>query len=241
MQFFRRWRPVKALSFDLDDTLYDNVPVIQNAERALHNYLVTQHPETSEWSAADWQQRRIAMMCRDSQLAADMTALRIAVLAEGFTECGIAQPQQAAEAAMAEFLRHRNNVSIAPEVHQALAQLSEHYPLYALSNGNVDIEAIGLRDYFTATFQPQRGRRGKPHLDMFHEAQQQESKLAPEQWLHIGDSPSADVLGAKRAGWQSAWYEQGLYRPEQLLVLPTLSFADLKQLTEFLLTPTARR
>lgn len=241
MQFFRRWRPVKALSFDLDDTLYDNVPVIHNAEQALHDYLVTQHPETKDWSAADWQHRRLQMMRRDSNLAADMTALRIAVLAEGFAECHIAQPQQAAEAAMAEFLRHRNAVTIHPDIHQALAQLGQHYPLYALSNGNVDIEAIGLRGYFSQTFQPQQGRRGKPHLDMFHEAQQHEPKLAPQQWLHIGDSPSADVLGAKRAGWQSAWYEQGLYRAEQLLVLPTLSFQDLTQLTEFLLTPAARR
>ena len=32
MQFFRRWQPPKIISFDLDDTLYDNVPVMQTAE-----------------------------------------------------------------------------------------------------------------------------------------------------------------------------------------------------------------
>ena len=26
MQFYRRWQPVAAISFDLDDTLYDNGP-----------------------------------------------------------------------------------------------------------------------------------------------------------------------------------------------------------------------
>ena len=31
MRFYKRLMPVKVLSFDLDDTLYDNVPVIAAA------------------------------------------------------------------------------------------------------------------------------------------------------------------------------------------------------------------
>ena len=33
MHFYRRWQPVAAISFDLDDTLYDNGPAIVRAEQ----------------------------------------------------------------------------------------------------------------------------------------------------------------------------------------------------------------
>ena len=35
MQFYRSFRSPKALTFDLDDTLYDNHPVILRAEQAM--------------------------------------------------------------------------------------------------------------------------------------------------------------------------------------------------------------
>ena len=33
MEFFRRLHDIRAISFDLDDTLYDNRPVIERAEQ----------------------------------------------------------------------------------------------------------------------------------------------------------------------------------------------------------------
>ena len=33
MEFFRRLGAIRAISFDLDDTLYDNRPVIEHAAR----------------------------------------------------------------------------------------------------------------------------------------------------------------------------------------------------------------
>lgn len=35
MQIFKALVPLQALSFDLDDTLYDNAPVIAAAEQAM--------------------------------------------------------------------------------------------------------------------------------------------------------------------------------------------------------------
>ena len=39
MQFHRRWHLPKVISFDLDDTLYDNVPVMQRTEEVAHSYI----------------------------------------------------------------------------------------------------------------------------------------------------------------------------------------------------------
>ncbi|KFZ30762.1 hypothetical protein IDSA_09605 [Pseudidiomarina salinarum] len=241
MQFFRRLHPVQALSFDLDDTLYPNAPVMRAAEQAVHAYLCERHPQVAHWTAEDWARRRLHIMGRDQDLASDMTALRLATLCEGFREAGVGEAEAAAEAALQEFLKHRNAVEMDTSTHDNLERLAAHYPLFALSNGNVSVDAIGLAPYFTGILQPGKGRRGKPHPDMFSEARQLLPDIPPSGWLHIGDSPSADVFGARRAGWQTAWYTGGLGLSDQLQVLPTLAFDDLGRLTDFLLKDKQQR
>ena len=235
LRLYRRWRPIRAVSFDLDDTLYDNVPVMRRAEQAVHAYLVEHFPQTAHWTITDWSARRSAIMDRDAELASDMSALRVATVAEGLREVGVANAEREAEAVLAEFLRHRNAVEIHPSTFAALDKLSRHLPLYALSNGNVSIPEIGLSRYFKKTWQPQAGRLGKPHLDMFHEAQAEQPELLPHEWLHVGDSPTADILGAQRAGWQSAWFSGGLYQHHDLQILPTLSYDHLSELVDWIL------
>lgn len=237
MQFFRRFHAVQALSFDLDDTLYDNVPVMERAERAGYQALCERYPQAAQWSQQQWADLRHRLMQSEPTLAADMTALRLATLERGLRQLGTA-PEQAragAEQVFAIFLSHRNKVEVRSATHQLLHDLASRYPLVALSNGNVDTAAIGLRDYFDVVVQPHHAVRGKPHPDMFALAAAQFSQIAPQSWLHIGDSPTADVLGAHRYGWQSAWFRQGLYADEALVVLPTFAFDQLEQLRPLLL------
>lgn len=237
MQFFRRLRPVQALSFDLDDTLYDNVPVMIRAEQAGYEFLRDTFPQTAHWGIRDWARRRSHLMLTDELLASDMTALRLATIEQGLLAAGVsaAEATAGAEQGLAVFLRERNQVAISPEVHQLLADLGQRYPLLALSNGNVNVATIGLADYFSLILQPAPHRRGKPHADMFVAAEKHLPALKPAEFLHIGDSPTADIFGAQRAGWQSAWFAGGLGHPEQFKVLPTLRFDDLNELRELLL------
>lgn len=237
MQFYRRLMPVQALSFDLDDTLYDNVPVMHRAEQAVRDFVAKEFPQTQTWQAADWLAHRQALMHSEPDLASNMTLLRLRALTLGLQQFGVSdcEAQAGAEAAFAHFMRFRNAVEIPTETHEQLAQLAEYYPLYAISNGNVNVTEIGLGDYFRGVVQPSATLRGKPFADMFNAAAQQQPQLAPQQWLHVGDSPSADILGAHRVGWQSAWFTGGLGRTEHLQILPTLAYHNLAQLTQMLL------
>lgn len=240
MQFYRRFYPVKALSFDLDDTLYDNVPVMQRAEQAVRDFMAREFPQTAAWQAADWLRHRQALMQQQPDLASNMTQLRLTALEQGLRYFGtpIDEAQQGAQAGFAHFMTHRNTVAVSPQVHQILAQLAARYPLYALSNGNVNVQAIGLGDYFAGVLQPSEHHRGKPFADMFVAAASMQPEVTANQWLHVGDSPSADILGAHRVGWQSAWFTGGLGRDEQLHILPTLAYHNLSQLAQLLLQPT---
>ena len=238
MQFYRRLQPVRAISFDLDDTLYDNVPVMRAAEAAAYAKLCKLFPVAASWSQAEWAQRRWQLMQTDADLAADMTLLRLATLRLGLMQLGIdsKQAEAGAEQVFAVFMDYRNRVDVPAHSHQLLRALGQHYPLIAISNGNVDTQAIGLRDYFTHVIQPGEGRRGKPYPDMFAAAQQAYPHLRAAQWLHVGDSPVADVLGAQRMGWQTAWFKSGLYDAQSLIVLPHVAYHDNRQLEHLLLS-----
>ncbi|MFC0445388.1 HAD-IA family hydrolase [Pseudidiomarina halophila] len=236
MQFFRRLQPIQAISFDLDDTLYDNVPVMQKAEAESYKALCESFPEAGKWTRQEWAARRWQLMQSEPQLASDMTALRLATLERGLRELGVATKaaQQGAEQLFETFLHYRNQVQVAAGTHELLRTLGERYPLVALSNGNVDTGLIGLRDYFAAVVQPGKGMRGKPHPDMFARATEHFPHLSASAWLHVGDSPFADILGAHRMGWQTAWFRGGIYVADDLQVLPTFAFDQLPQLQQLL-------
>ncbi|RUO73553.1 HAD-IA family hydrolase [Idiomarina seosinensis] len=225
----RRLRPFSVISFDLDDTLYDNVPIMQQTEQNVQDYIAQNYPQTRQWDLTHWRNRRMTIMRRSAELSSDMTLLRKTTLAEGFTEAGVEDPQQAAEKVMQQFHHHRSNFSVPESSHRLLKLLSAHYRLAAISNGNVNCEKIGIADYFDVIVQPSAQLRGKPHPDMFNHTADF-FKINHQQLLHIGDHPYSDILGAHRAGCQSGWFRDGLGTSNQLRVLPTFSFTKLEQL-----------
>jgi len=97
-----------------------------------------------------------------------------------------------------------------PEVGPILSRLAGRWSLAVLSNwplaATVDrfLEAAGWRDLFKAVVISQRVGAIKPASAMF-EACQQELAVPGDRILHVGDDWLADVVGAKRAGWQAAY------------------------------------
>lgn len=235
IQFHRRLRPVKVISFDLDDTLYDNRPVMQRAEQALVEHLHERFPQTSHWQLDDWRTMRDTLAAKDALLAGNMSALRLTTLQQGLCQAGVAKQaaRQASEEAMAHFLTFRNRIEVAPEVHRLLNALAGKFPLVAISNGNADIHKIGLQPYFAAAWQPSDKVRGKPTTDMFLAAQQALG-FKPSELLHIGDHPISDVQGAARFGAQSVWFNESGQDHPSLTWLPTVTIQSLPLLDDIL-------
>lgn len=229
VRFHRRLLPVSVISFDLDDTLYDNGPVMQAAEQQVQDFICQYYPQTKDWDIKHWQQRRLKLMREHESLRSDMTRLRLATLEQGFTEAQVLEPKRAAETVMQQFLFHRSNFSVAASTHELLRSLARQFRLVAVSNGNVDCDRIGLSQHFQLIVQPGDGLRGKPFSDMF-ERVKAELDVKSEQILHIGDHPISDVVGAQRSGCQSAWFTGGLGKHEQLSTLPTFQFDQLNDL-----------
>ena len=229
LRFHRQLGDVAVISFDLDDTLYDNLPILRAAEEKVQHYIEQQYPQTRHWDIAHWRARRMQLMQRDTTLSSNMTLLRLTTLTEGFSEAGVDNPGQAADDVMQQFHHHRSNFKVPDSVHQLLNGLRKHFRLCAISNGNVDCARIGLAEHFDIIVQPQEQLRGKPHPDMF-EVVLKHYQIAARQLLHIGDHPHSDILGAHRAGCQSGWFRDGLGNAKELSVVPTFSFDNLNQL-----------
>lgn len=197
---------VKGLSFDLDDTLYDNEPVIRNAFRELFNYLISQYPDIGgQYSFEDFLNAAKRIKKIHSK-EADLGKLRRLHIRQVLTSSGYPSDIDSTQnkKAYAIFWQARQKVKLYPDVHSVLKQLSSQLPLLSISNGNACTKTMGIDQYLQHSINARDTGKAKPHPSMFLLAC---DKLAiePDQLVHIGDNIEMDVTGATRAGCRSIW------------------------------------
>lgn len=191
---------IKVISFDLDDTLWDNRPVMERAERAMQQALVTRYPQTHNLTAADWKRFRQQV---PTNCLHDVTAARQHVLQQVADATGYGP--ELVNDVFAAFLQARSQVEPFADVLPTLQALRKDYQLIALTNGNVDIPATPLHDIFTHVITPSEAGDRKPNVAMFRLAEQR-LDLPSTAFAHVGDSWETDVQGAITAGWQPVWF-----------------------------------
>ena len=90
----------------------------------------------------------------------------------------------------------------------ALGRLHGRYRLFAASNGNADLAAIGIARYFEASLAARDAGMLKPDPRIFRMLLGS-AGVEPGQALHVGDDALADVEGARRAGVTPVWLNRG--------------------------------
>jgi len=194
---------VRAIAFDLDNTLWDVEPVLARAEARLEEWLREHGPRiAANLTSADMRRARAQLAQREPHNAHDVTYLRIATLtaharAHGYEET-------LAQRAFEVFLAARNEVQLYPDVLPGLARLARRYPLASLSNGNADVGSIGLDQLFGVSLNARQVGVAKPHRRCF-ERLAAELALRAEEILYVGDDALLDVFAARTAGCASAW------------------------------------
>ena len=237
MIFYKKIKKFQAITFDLDDTLYDNNSHMPVAEAAFLNELHEQYPSISELAPDAWRKHRHVALQVNPQLKNDMGELRRQVLTGVFASIGLsgAKLQQAVKQSFESFYFHRSNFKVETNIETLLEQLAQRYPLVAITNGNVNVNQIGLAHYFTHIFKASLTLPMKPHSAMF-DASKAALKLDAQQILHVGDNLHNDIFGATQAGFQSAWYAHDRVMQlakESLCILPNIQLNRLDDLLEF--------
>ncbi|MFA9216495.1 MAG: HAD family hydrolase [Sphingomonadaceae bacterium] len=195
--------PIHAVLFDLDDTLWPIGPVIVAAEQSWHAWLTQHAPQVAQqFSIDDLRQRRLALLAEQPELAIDLAALRRRALQHAFALAG-ADPVHI-DGAMQHFLAARNAVTPYPDVLPALARLPAQLKLGVITNGNADLEVIGMGHHFHYTLSSAQFGSAKPDPAIFLRACAALA-VAPQHAVYVGDDLRLDVQGAQQAGLRAVW------------------------------------
>ncbi|YCO03743.1 5-amino-6-(5-phospho-D-ribitylamino)uracil phosphatase YigB [Vibrio sp. VNB-15] len=238
MKFYRRIAPVKAMTFDLDDTLYDNYPVIVRMERELLSWLKQTHPAVANMDKSDWFTIKQQVVQAQPELQSDVTLWRLVQLKHAFSQVGYDDDaaHAAAQAAVEVALDWRNRVDVPQQSLDVLAELSQAIPLVAITNGNVDLDRIGLTPYFQQVLKAGPDGSAKPAPDMFTKAQQF-LDLPTENILHVGDHLVTDVQGAKLSSFAACWFNdmnKNVITQAKTRTLPDIEINNLQSLLALL-------
>ena len=195
--------PVRAITLDLDDTIWPIAPVIVRAESALGAWLREHAPRTAErFPLEAMRALRDEVAAEHPQLSHDFTRQRLIALERMLQAAGdnlaLAQP------AFDAFFAARCEVEHYDDSLDALDRLAARVPLAALSNGNADLHRIGLMHVFRFQLGAREHGAAKPAASIFHAACEQLG-CAPGDVLHVGDDIEMDVVGAHRAGLRTCW------------------------------------
>ena len=218
---------IYAISFDLDDTLWDTAPVIQRAEEVTHDWLATHFPRIAErYSVTGLMALRAEVSRQEPERAFDFTYMRRKTFHLAAVQAGY-MPEEVVDAAFDLFLQERHRVAFFDDVLPTLDWLHKQFRLVALTNGNADIGRIGLQHYFEFALCARDIGRPKPHPDLFTAACAR-LNATPEQVVHVGDHLEHDIAGAAAAGLRTIW----LNRERSPLTIDQQPDAEIHSLSE---------
>jgi len=212
------------------------MPALERADRDLNDYLLRHYPEVARtWPIPALRALRAQVALERIDLAHDFTAQRYLTMQRAFDACGISEAPL--DTLFEVFAAARNSVELYPDALPALERLRAIGPVASLTNGNADLERIGLHLHFSHRISARDVGAAKPDARIFLAAAEKLG-IAPENILHVGDDPELDVAGARDAGMRTAWINRaGHPWPGALGASPDLELRDLAGLVEWLERP----
>ncbi|GAA0890063.1 HAD family hydrolase [Rhodanobacter soli] len=225
--------PILALTLDLDDTLWPVLPALERADQAVDAWLRRHHPDVARaWPIAAMRALRMQVATERLDLAHDFTSQRQLTLRQAFAACGV--DDAPIETLWEIYFAARNSVELYPDSLPALQRITARWPLASLTNGNADLQRIGIHAHFVHHICARDSGVAKPDPRIFLAAADRLG-VAPEQILHVGDDPAMDMAGARDAGLHTAWINrEGLPWPVELGQPPELDLRDMTALADWL-------
>jgi HAD superfamily hydrolase (TIGR01549 family) len=224
---------LRAITFDLDFTLWDLEGVIARAEHKQYEFLAQRYPKVCEhYTVESLHQLRELIAEREAGLRHNVTELRKAVLREAAQRCGYDEAMVAA--AFDVFLDARHEVQLYDDAIPLLEALRGRYVLGVITNGNADVGRMGLREHFDFVLSPMEIGAAKPDRVIF-EAACHRAGVESHEAMHVGDEPHSDVAGAADHGMLAVWLNRSRQRwPQDLPGREYLEVSSLRELLDLL-------
>lgn len=217
--------PISACTFDAAGTLIHLAePVGRSYHRVASRFGITCDPEAIELAFRRVWKRSPPPFSPDSQYAHSNEKMWWSCLVEEvFAEAGAnwtdKQTFDACFEALYDHFESPGTWITTEEIHDALSKISDSLRCVVLSNFDHRLRRIlmdlGLARYFEALFLSCEVGASKPDPRIFEKARLH-FELPAEEILHIGDDPTCDEQGARRAGFQFYSVKEGTGNLSQL-------------------------
>ena len=219
---------IKVITFDLDDTFWDIMPVIRRADERVLDWFAVHAPRLLEpYAKRRSCGMREELMHEFPDKTHDLTFLWKESLRRMARQQGL--DPSIAEPAFEVYYAARNDVILYSDVMPVLEQLHGEYRLGVLSNGNASVERVGIRHWFDFVLSAESVGAAKPHPLMFQQAVRV-AGVPPRQIAHVGDHWEHDVKGAHDAGLHTVWVNRNGDRWPAADFTADAEIADLNQL-----------
>jgi len=224
--------PVLAITLDLDDTLWPFAPIGARIDQVLYDWMCVHSPATAAMYPVEaMRELRVRTFDDNPHLHYDLSALRRLTLTEALRNSGASMALL--EPAYEAFYAARNQVEFYPDALAALRRIAARVPVAAVSNGNADLQRIGIGELFAFQLGSREYGAAKPDPGIFHAACDRLG-VAPAQVLHVGDHVEMDVAGAMRAGLRGCWINRESHTWIHQELQPDLQFDTLTGLADWL-------
>jgi putative hydrolase of the HAD superfamily len=224
---------IRAVTLDLDDTLWPVLPALERADQAVDAWLQQHHPAVAHaWPITAMRELRARVAAERLDLAHDFTTQRQLTLRHVFDASDIAEAP--IDTLWEIYFAARNQVELYPDSLPALERIAARWPLASLTNGNADLTRIGIERHFAHHVCARDHGAAKPDPGIFLAAAALLG-VAPDEVLHVGDDPAMDVRGACEAGLRSAWINRERRPwPADMGPPPELDLPDMGALADWL-------
>jgi len=215
-----------VVSFDLDETLWEFMPMMDGALARTIERLEERIPALAGMLTVDVLHSYRAALdgVAGTYEELRMESFRRALADRGVVEEGL--PRWMVDVWMAERVF---SVELHPDVEPEMDRLADAgHVLGAITNGNFPVEKLAVARRFAFVVHAERVGQLKPAAAPFLHAAEL-SGGRPERWVHVGDDLDTDVAGAQACGMKAVWINRaGIDWPGG--DLPEVEIRDLHEL-----------
>ena len=205
----KKSKEIKLITFDLDDTLWDNMPIITRAEIDTRKYIEERVGKIEWGDLNDFLNLREELIKEDPSIAWDISQLRKEIFRK---KLAYVKPQslrdKIVEEAFIIFINKRHEIQLFDGVENALSELSNKYILGVLTNGKADVYRFDFGKYFKFSISSLEAKNSKPNRAHFDKALEEVENIAFDEIIHIGDHQINDILFASKLGIESLWFNK---------------------------------
>ena len=250
-----RFSNVKAIFFDLDDTLCGYWIASKAGLRSTFNKIPIEGKTTDEMIQA-WGDtfREFSPELKEKtklyhEYLSSGTITRTHQMQLTLLSLGIDDKELAKNLGDSYMFERDHNLKLFPDAIEVLEKLHGKYPLGLITNGpadiqNQEIDTLRIRHYLDNIFIEGELRVGKPNQIVFDQAAES-VKLMADQILMVGNSYGHDIRPAIEYGWVTAWIRRDsdvpissrTGKPEEIdesQPKPNITISDLTELLPLL-------